>query len=247
MRSKQINQIDKINCMLKKQKCDKKICDFFSDIEADDIECVMIGGAIRDAINGRTPRDIDLIINIEDPKKLEWILEKNCINYQKNVFNGYKLYFSKDIYDVWLMKDHYSFKQNFYQAELKYLKETTFTNYDSLIYDIKRKNLEINYYQKCVAEKRIDFVGDEKVIKNNPMPCMNVMKILKTKKETSYELSEGVQSYLWEFYKMNKERYHKMLEAEYRRHYQQEMDIEFSNYIYQYFRNQATISWQQKK
>lgn len=231
--------ITKINSMLDEQKRDKQIYSFFSEIEKDDIQCIMIGGAIRDIINDRKPRDIDLILNIDEPAELELILKRNSIDYHKNAFNGYKLFFSEDVYDVWLMKNHYSFKQKYYQAELENLKETTFTNYDSLIYDIKNQYLEVRYYKKCVDERMIDFVGNKTVINNNPMRCMNVLKILKTKKETNYALSEAVQRYLWNFYQSDQREYHTMLEEEYYRHYEREMDTEFSNYIYQYFSAKA--------
>lgn len=234
MQEVRINQIEK---MLKEQRKDEKVDCFMSYLEDEKVECILIGGAIRDAMSGRKPRDIDIIVDLQNTNCLEKLFVGEHINYTKNNFGGYKLCFRNSIFDIWQLKNHYSFKQKIYPIKIKNLKETTFLNYDSLIYNMKKKYLEVSYYDRCVSEKIIDLVGNQNVITNNPTPYMNIIKIMKTKRETDYVLSQSVKSYILKYYNEERDNFNNKIMKEYNRHYKKDMDQEFGEYISQMVRD----------
>lgn len=232
MKSKNCYQ-NKILKMLDDQKKDKKVSYLFSEFDAQKIQYILIGGAIRDVINDKEPRDIDLILNIDNEEIFEEIILANNIKYKKNNFNGYKLFFDNLSYDIWLLKNHYSFKENYYNKNIKNIKNTTFFNYDSLMFDIRTKYLEVSHYEQCIKEQLIDLVGSEQVVNNNPTPIMNIAKAFKVKKETDYAFSNNLIEYIKKFLdlKGTDNLFYEIMD-EYNRHYGLKVQDDFKKYTY---------------
>lgn len=191
----------------------------------------LIGGAVRDAIEGEIPRDMDFVIAEDTDEKLKQILEKQKIHYRKNVFNGYKLEFEKTTFDVWLMKEHYLVKGNVYSQNVRNLKNTTFLNYDSLIYDMRNNRLNITYYEQCIQNCMIDFVGNKDVIKKNPSPILSIIKVMMLKAKKEYNESERVEDYIANQYEEFGEGLWVKIWNEYERHYNERISRELSEYI----------------
>lgn len=225
---------DKILNMLDNQKKDKKIKSLFDNFDSNNIHYILIGGAIRDVINNKQPRDIDLILNIDNEKVFEKIIYENKIIYKKNNFNGYKLFFDNICYDIWLLNNHYSFKESYYKKNIKNIKDTTFFNYDSLMFDVREQYLEMSYYEQCVKDKLIDLVGKDQVVNNNPTPVMNIAKAFKIKKETDYNLSEKLIDYIIRFIELKgSDNLYSEIIAEYTRHYGSKVLDDYRIYIYE--------------
>lgn len=180
--------------------------DFFEEL-SDRYEIILIGGALRDALNQDfAPRDIDIIINDSNLDEFDKLLFEFKINYKNNRFGGYKLFFEDVQADVWSINKHYAFEHNYYQENVKNIVETTFLNYDSIVYDYKNKMLYDECYQECLEKKVIDLIGEEDYIEDNPTPDVNIARMLKIKNETNYIFSDRVVDYINQYYDKNCER-----------------------------------------
>lgn len=142
------------------------------------------------------------------------------------------------------MSEHYSFKQKYYMPSFDNIKKTTLINYDSLVYDMKSKKLDSEYYQSCIDNRKIEFVGSRTAIKNNPTPCMNVLKILKIHSETEFALSYEVVEYVNDYLKKQDISDIEFMLKEYKRHYRTQMTDTFRGYLEEWIKsmgNQHTL------
>lgn len=208
---------------------ENKIKLFFDELNKYD--AIIIGGFIRDAINNKISRDIDIILNEENKDIIEQIILKYNLKYQKNRFNGYKINFNNFTLDIWYIKDHNVFKKGIYEANFNNLKETTFINYDALFYDIKTKTLDIKYYLDCLNNKTINFVGNKEAIKANESLFLSIAKILYINYLKEFSLSKEVQDYILKYYDLCKDNFIYILKDEYKKHYHYDMCVELEDYI----------------
>lgn len=212
-----------------------------------DVECYLLGGAIRDAFEGRHPRDLDIILADESEELLKSILSNTHIKYTINSFNGYKMVFEKLMVDLWLMKDHYAFKKEYYPENKAYIKRTTFVNYDSLVYDLQTKELDSSYYDDCIRRKTIDLIGKKKLRDNNPNAVLSIIKIILLKQRTNYKLSDSVIDFLAEQYNECGDSLWKKIEAEYKRHYGKTIRKSFMDYIISLVMDSVVYVYERKK
>lgn len=202
---------------------------FFNDIE--NYNPVIIGGFIRDSINDEKSRDIDIILNCYDSSVTEKLIAEHNLRYQKNCFNGYKILINNIVIDIWNINNHNLFEKGIYEKEFKNLKETTFINYDSLVYDLKNKKLDIKYYLEFLSSNTINFVGSRKAIDNNQQKYLSIVKIFSICYNKNVMLSPDVQTYIYDNYFKNKDNFILELKKEYLRHYAYPMPSGLENYI----------------
>lgn len=67
-------------------------------------EIYLIGGAVRDIIEDKPPKDLDLILLSDNPNIEEFLIE-NRLEYRKNSFDGYKILFKNITIDMWAVND----------------------------------------------------------------------------------------------------------------------------------------------
>ena len=134
------------------------------------------------------------------------------------------------------MKDHVLFKKCIYQRGFNNLKNTTFINYDSLVYDIVNKELDIDNYIDCVSTNTIDFVGNDYAIEENNHVYLSIGKIFKICFEKNMNISERVYVYIMEKYNNDSDFIEKIKE-EYSRHYGYNMSVELEEYINKFFKH----------
>lgn len=225
----------KIDKMLTELKRCEAINDLFNVLE-EGSQIILIGGALREAFkNNYTPRDVDIILNPYKESNIESMLRKANISFNKNRFGGYKVKLKKMIFDIWLMDNHLGFNLNIYEKRVENIKETTFLNYDSLVYDYTKKKLYKDYYEECNRRGIIDIIGEEEYVKKNPYPYTNIVRMLKIQKETRYELSERSLKYISSHY--DEKRMYTLLMENYFRHYKEEMDKELKEYVLEFIKN----------
>lgn len=224
----EFREIEYIDAMIEYQKemCQAFSCFFDSIVERWDI--VIIGGALRGAINQNYfPRDIDIIVNGTGSDEFEEMLNVKKIKFSKNRFDGYKLDFESVQVDIWFISNHFAFCKNYYDKSIENIVETTFLNYDSIAFDYKRKKLYKQHYDECLSSKTICVIGKEDYVNNNPTPNVNIARMLKIKKETGFDLSERsvkyIQHYAMHCKKKNVDVY-KEIEAGYVSHYHRNME-----------------------
>lgn len=209
------------------------VTEFFGDPLWSSLRAYLIGGAIRDAIEDRSPRDLDIMIVNNDKGVIERMISKYKIPYKRNTFNGYKLFLQNISIDIWLIEDHYVFKKHIYEPKASNIKRATLLNYDSLIYDIYRKKLNTTNYDKCVKERTIDFVGKKEITENNPNPILSLVKMLEIEKNNDYTMSSRVNDYIADIYNHNGEKLWILLSTEYYRHYQEKLKTELLSFFKQ--------------
>ena len=86
----------------------------------------LLGGAIRDLIDAKKPKDLDFVVLGKDK---EWILEvfnKFGIVPEYNRFGGFKINYNETVVDLWLSDDLFS--------AIQY-------NVDGLLFDVANKTL----------------------------------------------------------------------------------------------------------
>ncbi len=206
----------------------------------DSFNPIIIGGFIRDVINNNQTRDIDIILNTTI-EEIDKIVKQNNLKYTKNSFGGYKIFIGDIVIDLWTMDNHYLFKNGTYEKDIENLKETTFINYDSLIYDLKNRNLNIDNYVEFLNSRTISFVGCEEAILNNPQIYLSITKIFKICYYEHADISEEVKDYIYKYYNENKSNFISKLKKEYLRHYTCYMPSDLENYIRNYFNKNKVL------
>ncbi len=87
----------------------------------------LLGGAIRDLIYAKKPKDLDFIVLGKE--NLDWVLQvldKFNIKYSYNRFGGFRFYYNNTKIDLWLSDDLFS--------SIQY-------NIDGLFFDLKSNSL----------------------------------------------------------------------------------------------------------
>lgn len=90
----------------------------------------LIGGAIRDVMINKKPRDLDFVIYCNNEKVIDDFIKKFIdmynLKYSLNHFNGYKIKYNNIDIDLWYTKDLFN--------SIEY-------NADGLLYDIESHSL----------------------------------------------------------------------------------------------------------
>lgn len=106
----------------------------------------LVGGAIRDLINAREPKDLDFVVLGND--NIEWVLEvlnKFSIKYEFNRFGGFKFVYEGKSIDLWTTKDLFSAMQY---------------NVDGLFFDLKSNSL-VSFTFNDFCENGLKLVNEE--------------------------------------------------------------------------------------
>lgn len=223
----------KVYNMLFNGEMDEEIVHLLRVMFQNRIRCFLIGGAIRDAINDKSPRDLDIVLFDDNDKRLANVLTDEGIVYRRNAFHGYKLIFENTSIDVWLLKDHYVFRNNIYKANRENILKSTLINYDSLIYDLNKGILYSEYYDECLNNKVIDFVGKKKIIEANPKPILSIIKVMLIKRDKDFQFSDKVKKYIAEQFMHYGDEFWEQVSLEYKRHYSKDISQQLMKYIKQ--------------
>lgn len=214
-----------------------KIDSFFSYLDNNKIHYAILGGSIRDALNGNLiPRDIDVIFKSEN-SGIESFFKQNNVSYKLNTFNGMKFSLNKIQFDVWDIKNHFAFKESFYKPQFENICKTTLLNYDSIMFDFTEQILYSKEYYSCINKKLIKLIGKKKLIENNPNYELSICKILELSKIEKFTLSKQIEKYIQEFCKGKSQKtIYLALQESYENHYQKKMTKSLANYIKRYIK-----------
>ncbi len=206
----------------------KKFLKFLDKITS--LNPIIIGGFIRNIINDEPVRDIDIILNSNDDKQIEKIIKIDNLKYKINSFKGYKIFIDNYTIDIWYLKNHNLFKEGIYEPTINNLNETTFINYDSLVYDLNNKQLNINHYLESINNNMINFVGTKEAIENNKQTFLSIGKIFLISYKKKMDISEEIKEYILRYYTEYPD-FMKKLKNEYVRHYNLTMDEDLEEFI----------------
>lgn len=195
----------------------KDIDELIEILLSQNIQTYIIGGFAKDYIEHTLPRDIDIVVDC-DTKTLDSLINSQRYTYTKNLFDGYKLKLSLDV-DIWTLNSHYGIDND-------ELKNTLFYNYNSIVYNVNTDSIDKEYYDKCINEQKLDFIGNRKLINENPAYVLNSLRAYILSYEKGLNLSDSVIEYLKESNVPIS-----LLVEEYERHYHKKMDQNLLNYI----------------
>lgn len=191
------------------------------------IQVYVVGGFVRSYIENVSPRDIDIIVDC-DMAILDSLVISRGYSYSKNLFGNYKLNLSLET-DMWTLANQY----HGIDRNIK-LRDVLFYNYDSIIYDVNNDTIDSYYYDKCMRDHMLDFVGTQEIMNRNLSRAVNfnTLKAYSVSYKKGLSLSKSIITYL-----KDKNIPISVLQKEYERHYHRKMDQNLLNYISDFINN----------
>ncbi len=151
---------------------------------------VILGGALRDWIVGKTPRDIDLVLDCPN-KSLEFLAQYKA---EKNKFGGYYFKIDDVEFDVWNLDSTWAFKKDSsFTKNLKTLTKTVFFNMDAVLYYLDTDKLQDDGFGQAMESKTLDIVFEP-----NPFPFLCVSKALCALQKYELRASDNLNRYIEE-------------------------------------------------
>lgn len=160
----------------------------------------IVGGYLRDFLNSKESRDLDIIIDLENDKLVEIIRQANC-KYSINRHKGIKLQFENLVVDMWSIENNWAFKNELVKLnekdKLNSIAKGCFYNYDSLVINLHTYNLNIHNYMSYVGNKKLDILLKSSIYKNlNPTTEANILRAFYLKKREKIQFSTNTKKYL---------------------------------------------------
>ena len=164
-------------------------------------EFYFVGGFIRDFINQKSSRDID-VISVASSDSIQGLLNSLHIPYIKNRHNGYKLSFSFIEMDLWSISDNWAFTNKFVKSdpnEVRSISRGSFYNFDSLVFAFISQNLSVEYYNSCVTTKTLDILQkNNKYQGRNPTREANILRAFYIHDKYGLVFSQNLNDYIYE-------------------------------------------------
>lgn len=160
----------------------------------------LVGGFLRDIINNKEFRDLDIIIDLEHSKLIELITESN-IDYEVNRHNGIKLKLTNTEIDLWSIQNNWAFKNKLVKLnendKLNSIAKGCFYNYDALVINLHKYNFSIKFYNEFLDKKELDILQKSPAYKRlNPTVEANILRAFYLKKKMGVEFSNNTKEYL---------------------------------------------------
>ena len=176
----------------------------------------IVGGYIRDFLNGNKSRDIDIIVDIHQHELLNIVQALNC-KYELNRHGGIKLKLDFLDVDVWNLENNWAIKNNLVhlneQDLLNSIAKGCFYNYDSLVINVNNFSYNIRYYQDFLNTRRLDILQKSPAYKNlNPTVEANVIRALFLHANFNCTFSDNTNYYLMQRLAILKKEYGNELE-----------------------------------
>lgn len=169
-----------------------------------DSEVYLFGGAVRDYIDNNLAsfRDLDFVIK---SKSCQNINIENYIPAQakfvKNRYNGYKIYFSNVIVDIWNIENTWAFENHKLSMSVENLLKSVYLNIDSLVYLLNEDRYINNcdkLYKSIIFHKQLDVV-----CKETPFELLNLLRAIIYKNKYSLRLSENLKQQFYKYITTN--------------------------------------------
>lgn len=130
----------------------------------------IFGGAVRDWAVGKTPRDIDIVLDC--PAEALSFLKNG--EHKRNKFGGYHIILNGIEFDIWNLDASWVFSNDpQFTKNLKTLTQTCFFNMDAVLYHLDTGNLQDDGFTNAMESKKLDIVYEP-----NPFPFLCVSKAL---------------------------------------------------------------------
>ena len=160
----------------------------------------IVGGYLRDFLNAKPSRDIDVIVDLANDKLLE-IIQNSKVEYSVNRHKGIKIHFENVEVDMWSIENNWAFKNELVilneKDKLHSIAKGCFYNYDSLVVNLHTLNMNFQHYSNFNAEKKLEILQKSPIYKNlNPTTEANILRAFYLKKVYGIEFSANTKRYL---------------------------------------------------
>ncbi|MGO5127510.1 MULTISPECIES: hypothetical protein [Bacillus cereus group] len=145
---------------------------------------MLIGGAVRDLLFKRKPRDYDIVVEAE-------ALHLNLPNVKRNSFGGLKVIIDHNEFDIWCLKDTWALKKMRVPASKENLQNSCFFNLDSVIYDAKNEKFLFNHFIDGINSKELDIIYED-----NPYPSVCVIRAFVLQEKWEMQFSKRLSRYI---------------------------------------------------
>lgn len=160
----------------------------------------IVGGYLRDFLNDKESRDLDILVEINNEKLYE-IINNSDVNHSINRHGGIKLYFEKITVDIWSFENNWAFRNNLVKLnendKLTSIAKGCFYNYDSLVINLHTYNFSLHNYNNFISERTLDILYKSPLYKNlNPTKEANILRAFYLKKKYDIKYTLNTKSYL---------------------------------------------------
>jgi len=160
----------------------------------------VVGGFVRDSINNKNSRDLDMITSIPHCQ-LEGLLKSSKLNYSINRMLGIKIKFDKFEVDIWSIDNNWAFRDSVVKRNEDYILDNIsdgcFYNYDGLVINIHTNNFRCNHYNDFVKNRQLDIIQKSKSYKSkNPTIEANIIRAIYLNELYGVNIAPNCMSYL---------------------------------------------------
>lgn len=160
----------------------------------------IVGGFLRDVINQKPSRDIDIIVDLPH-NAIEGFLKESALSYKFNRMNGVKIELKDFEVDLWSLDNNWAFKHDLVKKNenniLVGIANGCFYNYDSIVFNVNSMEFHTSNYTNCARNKILDIIQKNvSYKKKNPTVEANILRAFYLQKEFDLRFSENCHAYL---------------------------------------------------
>ena len=160
----------------------------------------VVGGFVRDFLNFKKSRDLDIIIDIDNELLINIVNESN-IPFSINRHQGIKLQLENIEVDLWSISNNWAFKNNLVKLnekdKLLSIAKGCFYNYDSLVINLMNFNYNLQYYSDFINNKVLDILQKKPIYKTlNPTIEANILRALYLRNKLGVTFTQNTVYYL---------------------------------------------------
>lgn len=160
----------------------------------------VVGGFVRDSINDKKSRDLDMIVSVSHNQLIE-LLKRSKLKYSINRMLGIKINLNKFEVDLWSIDNNWAFKSDVVKRNEDYILDNIsdgcFYNYDGLVINVNTSNFRSNHYNDFVKNKRLDIIQKSKHYKSkNPTIEANILRAIYLNEIYGVDITPNCMSYL---------------------------------------------------
>lgn len=160
----------------------------------------IVGGYLRDFLNNKPSRDIDIIVDIEVELLIKILYDLN-FDYSINRHGGVKIKLKTIEADVWTISNNWAFKNELVKLneedKLNSIAKGCFYNYDSLVINVNKLNINLRNYKDFLESKKLNILQESSYYKlKNPSMEANILRAIYLREIYDCDLTENTSHYI---------------------------------------------------